>query len=256
VKGLNSDQALFVVPFSLWLGEYDSIAQKHTFTMVAIDFGGQSNKGENGKRDDETIGDSDVKIIIIGDSGVGKSKLVERYVNGDYDPRRLSTHALSIHRKAVNNGKDGNNSTAIVDFWDTAGREKFNSVHSAYYYQANACILVFDVTRKESYVNLENWYLDLRKYCPNIPCIVVANKVDVDYMVIKKNFEFPREHNLPFFFASSADGMNVVTVFNEAVRAGLDQRKYGEKDFLTECLQLFNNNPLQRELQHRDHEKR
>ncbi|KAL3767429.1 hypothetical protein ACHAW5_004822 [Stephanodiscus triporus] len=221
--------------------------------MAAIDIGGQSDKGKNGKRNDEIIGDSDNKIIIIGDSGVGKSKLVERYVNGDYDPRRLSTHALSIHRKAVNNGID-NNATAIVDFWDTAGREKFNSMHSAYYYQANACILVFDVTRKESYVNLEHWYLDMRKYRPNIPCIVVANKVDVDYMVTKKNFEFPREHNLPFFFASSADGLNVVKVFNEAVCAGLDQRKYGEKDFLTECLELFN--PLQRELQHRDDEKR
>ena len=208
--------------------------------MVPIDFEGRSKEGEYGKRSDGTaILNSVVKLIIIGDSAVGKSKLAERYVNGDYDPRRLSTHALSIYRKAVNNGMKDENSNAMADIWDTAGREKFNSMHAAYYYQAHACILVFDVTRKETYVNLEHWYLDLRKYRPNIPCIVVATKVDVDYMATKKNFEFPKEHNLPFFFSSSADGLNVVEIFDKAVRAGLDYRKYGAKDLLTECLELF-----------------
>ncbi len=207
-----------------------------------MDFGGRSKEGGNGNRSDGiAVVDSVVKLIIIGDPAVGKSKLAERYVNGDYDPRRLSTHALSIRRKAVNNGMDDEHSTAMADIWDTAGREKFNSIHAAYYYQAHACILVFDVTRKETYVNLEQWYLDLRKYRPDIPCIVVANKVDVDYMVTKKNFEFPKEHNLPFFFASSADGLNVVEIFDEAVRAGLDYRKDGPKDLSTECLELFNN---------------
>ncbi|KAL3823190.1 hypothetical protein ACHAXA_010074 [Cyclostephanos tholiformis] len=211
--------------------------------MVAIDFGGKSKEGEYGNRSEGTIiVYSDVKIVVIGDSAVGKSKLVERYVTGDYDPRRLSTHALSIYRKAVNYDMDDEHFTAMADIWDTAGREKFNSMHAAYYYQAHACILVFDVTRKETYVNLENWYLELRKYRPTIPCIVVANKVDVDHMVTKKNFEFPREHNLPFFFASSAEGMNVVMIFDEIVRAGLDYRKHGTKDLLTECLELFGNN--------------
>jgi Rab-like protein 2 len=144
----------------------------------------------------------------------------------------------------VSIGKDDNISTATFDFWDTAGREKFNSMHAAYYHEAHACIMVFDVTRKETYVNLEHWYRDLRKHRPAIPCIVVANKVDVDYMVTKKNFAFAREHNLPFFFASSADGMNVAKVFDEAARAGLEHRKYGERDFLTECLDLYGNKPL------------
>lgn len=61
----------------------------------------------------------------------------------------------------------------------------------------------------------------------------------MNYTVTRKNFLFPRENNLPFFFVSSADGTNVVKVFEEAVCAGLGQRKYGEKDFLSECLELF-----------------
>lgn len=194
----------------------------------------------------EQLGEPDVKVIILGDSAVGKSKLVERYLIDDYNPRRISTHALTLYRKNINIGN--NESSVTVDFWDTAGQEKFNSMHPSYYYQAHVCILVFDVTRKQTYLNLKHWYKELRQHCPTIPCILVANKVDVDYMVTRKDFKFPREHNIPFFFVSSADGTNVVKVFEEAVCAGLGQRKYGEKDFLSECLGLFEDGPLEQRL--------
>ena len=193
---------------------------------------------------DDGLGEPDVKVIILGDSAVGKSKLVERYLIDDFNPRRLSTHALTLYRKNIVLGDD--DSPVKVDFWDTAGQEKFNSMHPSYYYQAHVCVMVFDSTRKQTYLNLKHWYKELRANCPNIPCILVANKVDIDYMVTKKNFKFPKEHNIPFFFVSSADGTNVVKVFEEAVCAGLGQRKYGEKDFLSECLELFDEGPLGR----------
>ncbi len=98
----------------------------------------------------------------------------------------------------------------------------------------------------QTYLNLKKWYQELREYCPNIPCILLANKVDVDYKVTKKAFKFPKENNIPFFFVSSADGTNVVKVFEEAVCAGLGQRKYGEKDFLLECLELFEDEAIER----------
>lgn len=103
-------------------------------------------------------------------------------------------------------------SSTIIDFWDTAGQEKFSSIHPSYYYQADVCILVFDVTRKQTYVNISHWYEEFRQHCKTVPCIVVANKIDVDYMVTRKTFKFPIKHNLPFFFVSSADGTNVVKV--------------------------------------------
>lgn len=98
----------------------------------------------------------------------------------------------------------------------------------------------------QTYLNLKKWYQELREYCPNIPCILLANKVDVDYKVTKKAFKFPKENNIPFFFVSSADRTNVVKVFEEAVCAGLGQRKYGEKDFLLECLELFEDEAIER----------
>ena len=70
----------------------------------------------------------------------------------------------------------------IIEFWDTAGQERFASMHPSYYHQAQACILVFDATRKITYKNLPKWYQELRKYRPNIPCFLVANKIDGKYM--------------------------------------------------------------------------
>lgn len=100
-----------------------------------------------------------------------------------------------------------------VDIWDTAGQEKFNSMHASYYYGAHACIMVFDVTRKATYQHLPNWYNELRTYCPKIPCIVLANKIDFNKEVTKKSFKFPIKHGLPMRFVSAADGTNVVQIF-------------------------------------------
>ena len=210
-----------------------------------------------------TLDEPDIKIIIIGDTAVGKSKLLERYLINEYNPRRLSTHALTLYRKNVMLGSNSNeqhddedstrndNKPIKVDFWDTAGQEKFSSLHQTYYYGAHACILVFDVTRKSTYHNLQKWYDELCSHYSSsnsnnetIPCILVANKVDINYAVTKKSFKFASDHHMPFFFVSSADGTNVVKVFEEAICMALGQKRYGERDFLRECLELLEDGPL------------
>jgi len=75
-------------------------------------------------------------------------------------------------------------SYCFPDFWDTAGQERFSSMHPSYYHDAHACILVFDATRKVTYKNLNNWYQELRQYRPNIPCFLVANKIDGMLIVV------------------------------------------------------------------------
>ena len=93
------------------------------------------NKSSSIAEDDE----ADLKIILLGDFAVGKSKLVERFLMDDYEPRQLSTYALTVFRyeTTVDNEK------IKIDFWDTAGQERFESMHPSYYYRAHACILVF-----------------------------------------------------------------------------------------------------------------
>lgn len=97
----------------------------------------------------------------------------------------MSTHALTIYRKYLEiEGEKmllGTLATNI-DIWDTAGQETFNEIHESYYFGANACILVFDATRKITYQNLTKWYAELRFHCPDIPGILVANKIDSNFL--------------------------------------------------------------------------
>merc|ERR1711998_69580 len=162
-----------------------------------------------------------VKVILLGDSAVGKSKLVERFLMDGFQPQQLSTYALTLfrHNAELPVGPDGQKVEIAIDFWDTAGQERFNSMHPSYYYKAHACILVFDVGRKSTYKNLSQWYTELREQCPKIPTVVCGNKIDQDPGFVKKALNFPTKHNLKMYFASAADGTNVVTMFEEAIMA-------------------------------------
>ncbi|XP_031574440.1 rab-like protein 2A [Actinia tenebrosa] len=201
--------------------------------MAAKDQEGENLDEETSSKKDK---DRPVKIICLGDSAVGKSKLVERFLMDGYKPQQLSTYALTLFQyKTKVNDKDVN-----VDFWDTAGQERFSSMHPSYYHQAHACILVFDITRKITYKNLANWYKELRQYRDSIPCIVVANKIDVDYKVTQKAFNFPKKYGLPFYFVSASDGTNVVKVFREAIKLGV-QYKENSTDFMDMVMQELEN---------------
>ena len=176
-------------------------------------------------------------MILLGDSAVGKSKLVERYLMDEYVPRQLSTYALTLYRKDATL-EDGRRVT--VDFWDTAGQERFKSLHPSYYHLAKCCILVFDVTRKATYSNLSEGYKELREQCESIPCILVANKIDIDPRVTGKEFKFARRHGLSFFFVSAADGTNVVQLFNAAIANAVKYKETPGNDFLEDVMDFLN----------------
>lgn len=185
-----------------------------------------ANNTEQDEGGEDTLPDPDLKIIILGDSAVGKSKLVERYLMDEYNPRQLSTYALTLFRKVVT--LEDSEKVRTVDFWDTAGQESFNRMHPSYYYRTHCCIMVFDVTRKITYQHLSDWYNEFREYCGGeVPCVLVANKIDVDYNVTRKEFKFASKHNLPFFFVSAADGTNVVKVFQSAIMEAVRFKESG-----------------------------
>ncbi|XP_011797599.1 PREDICTED: rab-like protein 2B isoform X1 [Colobus angolensis palliatus] len=195
--------------------------------------------------------DDNVKIICLGDSAVGKSKLMERFLMDGFQPQQLSTYALTLYKHTTM--VDGK--TILVDFWDTAGQERFQSMHASYYHKAHACIMVFDVQRKVTYKNLSTWYMELREFRPQIPCIVVANKID-DINATQKSFHFAKKFSLPLYFVSAADGTNVVKVwstaevasklFNDAIRLAVSY-KQNSQDFMDEIFQELENFKLEQE---------
>ncbi|KAK7076150.1 Rab-like protein 2A [Halocaridina rubra] len=172
----------------------------------------KDTQGESTKLDydqESKKGELCVKVICLGDSAVGKSKLVERFLMDGYQHQQLSTYALTLHRYRTKlQDKD-----ILVDFWDTAGQERFQTMHPSYYHQAHAAVLVFDGTRKVTYKNLPIWYKELRSHRPEIPCFCAVNKIDDQFGNLTCSSEPPQEREPlewlhgdsdKYFFAFSA----------------------------------------------------
>ncbi|CAF2095215.1 unnamed protein product [Rotaria magnacalcarata] len=173
-----------------------------------------------------------LKIIVLGDSAVGKSKLLERFLVNAYVGARYSTYAVNIFKHTAKiDGKP-----IEVEFWDTAGQEKFDNIHHSYFHQAHACIMIFDATRKVTYKNLDRWYTELRDIRPHIPCLCAVNKIDSAMEVTKKSFSFPKKHDMPLYFVSAANGTNVVRLFRDAIRVALAYQSGDTEDFIDQIL--------------------
>jgi Rab-like protein 2 len=162
---------------------------------------------------------------------------MQRFLLDDYKPQQLSTFALTLFQYNFK----GTTPPTLVDFWDTAGQERFNSSHPTYYYQAHACLLCFDLTRKITYKNLEQWYAELTQYRPSIPVIIVANKVDLEPKAAKREYGFVAKKDLPIYFVSASDGTNVVHAFEDAINRAIayKARPKKEDDFLDEVMDLL-----------------
>ena len=176
-----------------------------------------------------------LKIITLGNSLVGKSKLMERYLMDEYKPHQDSTYALTLHEREVE--IDG--TMVSIDYWDTAGQERFGKMDPSYYHGAHCCILVFDVTNPATYLQLSQWYQELRTYCADIPCLCAANKIDADPKMTKKKYTFPIKHDLPLYFVSASDGTNVVKLFQDAERAANEYKNAVPTDVYRNVLELL-----------------
>ena len=145
-----------------------------------------------------------LKLILIGDTACGKSKLLQRFLKNEYLTFTNSTHGLSLyHYKYPYTKKHeyNKNNTISINIYDTAGQERFNHIHPSYYHGAHGCIMVFDLGRKTTYKHLETWYSELREFRPEIPVVVVGNKIDENPEMATKSFVFAKDK--PFYFTSA-----------------------------------------------------
>ncbi|OBA25200.1 hypothetical protein HANVADRAFT_11436, partial [Hanseniaspora valbyensis NRRL Y-1626] len=127
-----------------------------------------------------------LKIIILGDSGVGKTSLIQRYVNKKYTQQYKATIGADFSTKEVElEDINGGKATAALQIWDTAGQERFQSLGVAFYRGADCCVLVYDVTNEKSFARLKTWRDDflLNSNVSNpesFPFVILGNKMDVD----------------------------------------------------------------------------
>ena len=116
------------------------------------------------------------KLVIIGDSGVGKSCILLRFADDTFTENYYSTIGVDFRFKCVDIGER----KCKLQIWDTAGQERFKTVTSAYYRGADGIIIVFDQTDRESFNNVQHWIDDISKYSTEEPSkIIIANKEDI-----------------------------------------------------------------------------
>ena len=157
------------------------------------------------------------KIVLIGDSSVGKTNMLSRYISNEYDPNSQSTIGVELSTKTFTFDKD----EVKVQIWDTAGQEKYRSITSSYYKGAQGCLLVYDITRKDTFDNIDKWFSELKSSTNNeINAILVGNKCDLSdkrEITIEEAQKKAKLFNVAFMETSALDGTNIEKAFYELV---------------------------------------
>ena len=119
---------------------------------------------------------TNLKILIIGESGVGKSSLLLRFTDDQFDPDQEATIGVDFKVKVI----DNNGNKVKLAIWDTAGQERFRTLTPSYYRGAQGAILVYDISSRESFQKVEDWLNELETYSTNHDLIkmLVGNKCD------------------------------------------------------------------------------
>jgi len=153
------------------------------------------------------------KLLLIGDSGVGKSCLLLRFADDTYTESYISTIGVDFKIRTIElNGK-----TIKLQIWDTAGQERFRTITSSYYRGAHGIIVVYDVTDQVSFNNVKQWLQEIDRYaCENVNKLLVGNKSDlVTKKVVDLNTakEFADGLGIPFLETSAKNATNVEQAF-------------------------------------------
>ena len=155
-----------------------------------------------------------IKLVLIGDSGVGKSNLLSRYTLGEFNMESKTTIGVDFATRLIN-VKDKRLKTQI---WDTAGQERYRAMTNAYYRGAAGALIVFDISSLNSFNNMQRWLKELRENGePGVPVLLIGNKSDLSHLrevPVKTAETFALEHKLQFIETSALEDSNVHEAFD------------------------------------------
>lgn len=158
------------------------------------------------------------KLVLLGEGRVGKSSLVLRFVMDRFSESQQSTVQASFLQKTVNVGRKA----VTLSIWDTAGQERFHALGPIYYRDANAALLVYDTTDRESLAKVRDWVKELRKMCgADILIFIAGNKIDMpkERQVSEEEAkEFSASVGAAHFLTSAKLGKGVDAVFTEIAK--------------------------------------
>lgn len=162
------------------------------------------------------------KVIMMGDSGVGKTSIIQRFAKHTFDFSMETTVGASFLSKSVKTERG----TTVLNIWDTAGQEKYKSLISTYARNANAAVFVFDLTSPSSFSNINQWYDELLKYCDleETLIFIVGNKGDLEITVPEQSaMIWAKEHNTIYMRTSARSGSGVKDLFIHVANSLLEK---------------------------------
>lgn len=183
-----------------------------------------------------------LKVILLGDGGVGKSSLMNRYVTNKFDAQLFHTIGVEFLNKELE--VDGHFVT--MQIWDTAGQERFRSLRTPFYRGSDCCLLTFSVDDSQSFQNLSNWKKEFIYYADvkepeSFPFVILGNKVDIDERQVSTEEAqdwYRNNGNHPYFETSAKDATNVAAAFEEAVRRVLASEDRSDHFIQTDTVNL------------------
>ncbi|NWU36416.1 RB18B protein, partial [Hylia prasina] len=179
-----------------------------------------------------------LKVLLVGDSGVGKSSLLRRFTDGAFEPGLKPTVGVDFKvKKMVVEGR-----AVQLAIWDTAGQERFRALTPSYYRGAQGVVLVYDVTRKDTFTGLGKWLNELEMYSSSSTVkMLVGNKTDKPEREVerKEGLQLARKHTLLFIETSAKTQDGVQHAFEELVIKILQTPELWEKSTAKKGVQLL-----------------
>ena len=157
------------------------------------------------------------KIVIVGDSSVGKSNILTRYTQNVFDLNSKATVGVELSTKLYRK----NNEIISVNLWDTAGQERFAAITSAYYKGSSGAIIVYDITRRKTFDNIDKWYSEIVAKCPSdLVIVLVGNKMDLEEereVKYQEGLDKAKDLGMAFMETSALTAQNINEVFKKEI---------------------------------------
>ena len=171
----------------------------------------------------------DLKIILLGNAGVGKTCIVGRYINNSFSNAYKSTIQAELNSKVIN---EDNDTSIRLKIWDTIGQEKYRSITRQYYRDALGAIVVFDLTDKKSFDDVKEWMSDLKNNGEEDTVIIIlGNKSDLsaERLVTQEEIKQSFGNTYPYYDVSAKNGNNISLAFDKLKKLILENLKKKEK---------------------------
>ena len=165
------------------------------------------------------------KVVVTGDSGVGKTNIISRFTTNDFQMENKATIGVEFGHAEV----DVEGTKIKVQIWDTAGQERFRAITRGYYKGAVGALIVYDITKSQSFKNVARWLVELHEHSdPNIVIMLVGNKVDLKdqrEVSTEEAKNYAKQEGLLYIETSALDNTNIPEAFKQTITSIHEKKK-------------------------------